>query len=85
MEDHEKERDALADAASEIVETNIIFGIILAAVFEKPRTVNGMNTLDYFLVARSILTPQNSRLKFLAGGGIGEYLYDRQLFALLQY
>ncbi len=77
MEDHEKERDALADAASEIVETNIIFGIILAAVFEKPRTVNGMNTLNYFLVARSILTPQNSRLKFLAGGGIGEYLYER--------
>ena len=72
IEHHEKEKDALADAAQEIVQTNIIFGIILAAIHEQPQSANGMNSLDYFLVARSILAPPNNRLKFLAGGGIGE-------------
>ncbi len=72
IEHHDKEKDALADAAQEIVQTNIIFGIILAATHEQPQSVNGMNSLDYFLVARSILAPPNNRLKFLAGGGIGE-------------
>jgi hypothetical protein len=74
MELHEKEKDALADAAGEIVGTNIIFGIILAAVHEQPPTTNGMNSLDYFLVASSILAPPNNSLKFQAGGGIGEFV-----------
>jgi hypothetical protein len=74
MELHEKEKDALADAAGEIVGTNIIFGIILAAVHEQPPTTNGMNSLDYFLVASSILAPPNNSLKFHAGGGIGEFV-----------
>ncbi len=72
IERHEKEKDALADAAQEIVQTNILFGIILAAIHEQPQSANGMNSLDYFLVASSILAPTNNRLKFLAGGGIGE-------------
>ncbi len=82
IERHEKEKDALADAAQEIVQTNILFGIILAAIHEQPQSANGMNSLDYFLVASSILAPTNNRLKFLAGGGIGEYFVDPLFFCI---
>ena len=46
---HDKETDAMKVAAAEIVNTNIIFGIVLAAVHERPTTANGLNSMDYFL------------------------------------
>ena len=72
MEHHEKEKDAKLEAARKIIDTNIIFGIILAATFEKSSHGNGPNTMDYFLVARSIVAPRNGRLKFKYGGSICE-------------
>lgn len=71
LQQHEKEKDAKIDAAQKIIDTNIIFGIVLVAVHEKPLIANGLNSMDYFLVARAIIAPANSRLKFKHGGGIG--------------
>jgi hypothetical protein len=71
LEHHDKEMDALKDAAAEIVETNIIFGIVLAAVHETPQKENGMNCMEYFLVASAINAPFGNRLSFICGGSIG--------------
>ena len=80
LEHHDKEMDALKDAAAEIVETNIIFGIVLAAVHETPQKANGMNSVEYFLVASAINAPVGNRLSFKYGGSIGEYFSSLSLF-----
>ena len=73
IEQNDKEKDAKKDAETKMMDTNIIFGIVLAAVHEKPPIANGLNSLDYFLAARAIIASANGRLKFKNGGGIGAY------------
>lgn len=75
MNHHDKEKDAKLETERKIIDTNIIFGMILAATFEKPSHGNGPNSMDYFLVARSINAPRRGRLNFKAGGSICEYSY----------
>ena len=67
----EKEIDAKTVASQKIIDTNIIVGTVLAAVLEPPSTANGLNTMDYFLVSRVIVSAAGRPLKFKHGGGIG--------------
>ena len=67
---NERERDAKTIASQKIVNTNIIVGIVLAAVLEPPSTPNGINTMQYFLVSRAIESSGDGGLKFKHGGGI---------------
>lgn len=70
---HQNEQDAAKDAAENIVDTNIIFAILMQALFEEPTMTNGANTLHLFIVGRSIITPTDrTLLKFKHANGIGE-------------
>lgn len=71
MNYHEKEEDAKSEAASSIVDTNIIFGIVIAVVRDPPPTTNGATTIDHFLASRMIVE-KGDRVNLMNGGSVGE-------------
>ena len=49
MDYRKKEEDAKSDAADSMIDSNIIFGIVITAVLDPPAVTNGATTIDHFL------------------------------------
>jgi len=73
ISEFENEMDAVKIAADHIVGTNIIPGIILAALLESPHTPNGTNMIGMHIAARSIkAVAGRDHLEFKSGNVIAD-------------
>jgi hypothetical protein len=67
---HQTEPIAREMAIAQIIETNIIYGILLEALIQKPATKQELTIIDLYLVARSVSATEHKQQVNLRSGSV---------------